>query len=89
MTRSAIISIISAILLVIFTFQNAESTELTIFFWKFGMSQSLMLLIIFATGAGFGYFFHITKSRRKRREENAKNTSSTLPEIKYRDLLRD
>jgi len=76
MTRSAIISVIAAILLVIFTFQNAESTELAIFFWKFEMSLSLMLLIIFALGAGFGYFFHVAVSLRKRRIAEEKNNQT-------------
>jgi len=32
MPRSAILSVIAAILLVIFTFQNAETADLTLFF---------------------------------------------------------
>ncbi|MFH1119455.1 MAG: lipopolysaccharide assembly protein LapA domain-containing protein [Bacteroidota bacterium] len=68
MSRSAIISIISAILLVIFAIQNSGTALLTLFFWKFEMSLALMLLLLFVLGAGFGYFFHIAVALRKKAE---------------------
>lgn len=81
MSKSAIISIIAAILLVIFAVQNAEEAALTLFFWEFKMSLALMLLLLFAVGAGFGYFFHIAIGLRKKKEAalktNAENKSST------------
>lgn len=80
MSRSAIISIIAAILLVIFAVQNAGSTKLTILFWNFEMSLALMLLILFITGAGFGYFFHIAVGLRRKKSAESKDTTSKHPE---------
>ncbi|HPG34396.1 MAG: LapA family protein [Lentimicrobiaceae bacterium] len=70
MSRSAIITIIAAILLVIFSIQNSASAELKLFFWSFNMSLALMLLFIFLIGAGFGYFFHLWMVSRKQKSEN-------------------
>ncbi|GEM_PF-1203623 len=72
MSKSAIISVISAILLVIFAIQNSETAPLTLFFWKFEMSLALMLLLLFILGAGFGYFFHIAVGLRKKKDARLK-----------------
>ncbi len=79
MSKSAIISIIAAILLVIFAVQNAEEAALTLFFWEFKMSLALMLLLLFVVGAGFGYFFHIAIGLRKRKETEAKASAEIKP----------
>lgn len=67
MSKSAIISIISAVLLIILAVQNSGIAALTLFFWEFKMSLALLLLIMFLLGAGFGYFFHIAVVLRKKR----------------------
>ncbi len=72
MSKSAIVSIIAVILLVIFAVQNSEVAGLTLFFWSFEMSKSLMLLIMFLIGACFGFFFHVAVSLRKKKEARIK-----------------
>jgi uncharacterized integral membrane protein len=72
MSKWAIISIISAILLIILAFQNSETAMLTLFFWKFEMSLSLMLLLLFVLGAEFGYFFNVAVGLRKKKEARLK-----------------
>lgn len=67
MSKSAILTVISAILLVIFAVQNSEPASMTIFFWDITMSLALLLLIVFFLGTGFGYFFHMTVSLRKKK----------------------
>jgi len=45
------------------------------------MSLALMLLIVFITGAGFGYFMHVTignKKRRKSKEEELAKRSKEM-----------
>jgi uncharacterized integral membrane protein len=76
MSKSAIISIISAILLIIFAVQNSEIAALTLFFWEFKMSLALLLLIMFLLGAGFGYFFHIAIVLRKKRAKREQDKLS-------------
>lgn len=68
MSKSAIISIIAAVLLVVFTVQNSEVASLTLFFWEIQMSLALMLFFLFLLGAGFGYFFHMSISRKKKKQ---------------------
>lgn len=65
MSRSAIITLVSVILLLIFAVQNAGVVSLTLFFWTFNMSLALMLLLIFLLGTGFGYFFRMMVQHRK------------------------
>lgn len=67
MSKSAIITIIAAVLLVVFAVQNSEVASLKLFFWEIQMSLALMLLFLFILGAGFGYFFHILVLRRKKK----------------------
>ncbi|MBK9356723.1 MAG: DUF1049 domain-containing protein [Bacteroidales bacterium] len=67
MSRSAIITIITAILLIIFAVQNSEPASMTLLFWDLTMSLALLLLIMFVLGTGFGYFFHMTISMRKKK----------------------
>ncbi len=82
MSKSAIISIIAAILLVIFAIQNSEIAALTLFFWEFKMSLSLMLFIMFLLGAGFGYFFHIAIGLRKKKTEMEKSEAGNASQTK-------
>lgn len=82
MSKSAIISIIAAILLVIFAIQNSEIAALTLFFWEFKMSLSLMLFIMFLLGAGFGYFFHIAIGLRKKKALTEKYEAGNIPQAK-------
>lgn len=79
MSKSAIISIIAAILLIILAIQNSEIASLTLFFWEFQMSLSLMLLIMFLLGGGFGYFFHIAIGLRKKKILLEKSEAGNLP----------
>ncbi len=82
MSKSAIVSIIAAILLVIFAIQNSEIAAVTLFFWEFKMSLSLMLFIMFLLGAGFGYFFHIAIGLRKKKSRLEKSEAANIPPAK-------
>ena len=66
-----IISLLVLIALVaIFTFQNTQAVEVTLYFWSFELSASLLLLATFIVGVLCGtlltVIYSILKNRRKK-----------------------
>ncbi len=63
-------------LVAVFTFQNTQSVDVTLYFWSFKLSVSLLLLATFSIGVLCGMllmFLHsVIKNRRK--ESNAPAT---------------
>jgi uncharacterized integral membrane protein len=67
-------------LVAVFTFQNTQSVDVTLYFWSFALSVSLLLLATFSIGVLCGMllmFLHtVIKTRRK---EAAESTNLTYP----------
>lgn len=66
MKFKTILAIIFAILIVIFSLQNSEVTEVDFFFWKISMSTVLVILGSF----GIGVLVGILVSMKKRQSED-------------------
>ena len=67
-------------LVAVFTFQNTQSVDVTLYFWSFALSVSLLLLATFSIGVLCGMllmFLHsVIKNRRK---EATESTNLTYP----------
>ncbi len=67
-------------LVAVFTFQNTQSVDVTLYFWSFALSVSLLLLATFSIGVLCGMllmFLHsVIKNRRKEAAESTNLTYS-------------
>lgn len=78
MSKSSIVIIISALLLVVFSIQNAGNVELNLFFWKVNGSLALMLILVFLLGAITGYFVRMASElRRNKMDTNTATVDKT------------
>ncbi|MFW5752118.1 MAG: LapA family protein [bacterium] len=65
MQRSLIISIIAAVLLVVFAIQNVEPINVRLYLWDVSLSRALLLLVTFGIGVILGALFSIPTMNRK------------------------
>ncbi len=54
-------------LVVLFIFQNMEVVEIRFLFWSISMSRSLMIFLVFFSGAVAGWFLHSYSGYRKKK----------------------
>ena len=67
-----VIALIAVALIVIFVFQNMDSTGITVLWWQAVTPLWLLALVIFALGFLAGYLVKTRRVRRKRREAQAR-----------------
>lgn len=83
MQRTLIFALIAAIILVIFTIQNAAIVDLKLWFWEVRSSQALIILITLALGSLIGVLVSIpSRSKKKKEIEHLKKEIKTLKENK-------
>ncbi|ADV50085.1 LapA family protein [Cellulophaga sp. E16_2] len=63
MKTKTIIAIVMAILITIFSLQNAEMTDIKFLFWKLSLSRVLIILGSFAFGIVVGLLISLKKNR--------------------------
>jgi uncharacterized integral membrane protein len=81
MQRTLIFALITAIILVIFTIQNADPVDLKLWFWEVKSSQALIILITLALGSVIGVLVSIpSRSKKKKEIEQLKKEIKTLKE---------
>lgn len=73
MNKSLIISLVAALLLIIFAIQNAEDVWIKFWFWRFQGSQALIIFISVVLGVLISYFFTIPSNRRKNKTISGKD----------------
>ncbi|MBP0902324.1 lipopolysaccharide assembly protein LapA domain-containing protein [Mariniflexile gromovii] len=61
MNFRTIIGLLIALVIVIFSIQNAEVTDVKFFIWKLSMSRVLIILGSFAIGVLVGYLLSLRK----------------------------
>lgn len=72
MNKSLIISLIAALLLVIFAIQNAGETEITLWFWSFKGTLALVILISVIFGVLMSYVFTFPSIHKKNKTISAR-----------------
>ena len=81
MQRTLIFALIAAIILVIFTVQNAAIVDLKLWFWEVKSSQALIILITLALGSIIGVLVSIPSRTKKKKEiEQLKKELKNLKE---------
>jgi len=68
-----IVSLVLAVLLLVFIIQNAAVVELHLFFWTLSMSRSLMILFVLFIGLVIGWIVGSHFSRKAQANENLEN----------------
>ncbi|MCK5087959.1 MAG: LapA family protein, partial [Melioribacteraceae bacterium] len=53
-----IVSIIIAVLVIIFMFQNSETVQIHLFFWTISMSRAIMVFSLLIAGILIGWFLN-------------------------------
>ena len=53
-----IVSIIIAVLVIIFMFQNSETVQIHLFFWTISMSRAIMVSSLLIAGILIGWFLN-------------------------------
>ncbi len=69
MKKSFWLLIILAILIVIFSVQNASPVDFTFLIWKGNISLAVLLIITFILGAIIGAMYNIVASKSKRNKK--------------------
>jgi len=69
-------------LAVLFIIQNMEVVEIRFLFWSISMSRSLMIFLLFTSGAVSGWLLHSYSGYRKRKMKGSdpETTSDEVPE---------
>lgn len=81
MQRTLIFALIAAIILVVFTIQNAAIVDLKLWFWDVRSSQALIILITLALGSLIGVLVSIpSRSKKKKEIEQLKKEIQKLKE---------
>ena len=70
-----IVLLVLIALVAVFTFQNTQAVEVTLYFWSFSLSASLLLLATFTIGVLCGMLLTVVHSIIKKRR-----TEKTVPE---------
>jgi uncharacterized integral membrane protein len=70
-----IVLLILISLVAVFTFQNTQAVEVTLYFWSFSLSVSLLLLATFTIGVLCGMLLTVVHSIIKKRR-----TEKSVPE---------
>lgn len=70
-----IVLLVLIALVAVFTFQNTQAVEVTLYFWSFSLSVSLLLLATFAIGVLCGMLLTVVHSIVKKRR-----AEKTVPE---------
>ena len=52
-------------LVVVFTVQNVATTEVNFFFWSVSLPRAIVLFLVFAAGAAFGWLFRGSRDRQR------------------------
>ncbi len=87
MQRTLIFALIAAIILVVFTIQNAAIVDLKLWFWEVKSSQALIILITLALGSIIGVLVSIpSRSKKKKEIEKLKKEIKTLKGFEYETL---
>ena len=73
MNKYLIISLIAAIVLVVFAIQNAAEVPIKLWFWQFEGSQALIILFSVILGILISYFFTYPSLRKKNKIISGKN----------------
>ncbi len=60
-------ALVLAVLIVVFTLQNTESTTVTLFAWSITTSRALMLFVVLAVGVALGWLLRSLRGRRTRK----------------------
>ena len=69
-----IVLLVLIALVAVFTFQNTQAVEVTLYFWSFSLSVSLLLLATFTIGVLCGMLLTVVHSIIKKRR-----TEKTVP----------
>jgi uncharacterized integral membrane protein len=88
MNKYLIISLIAAIVLVVFAIQNAGEATIILWFWQFKGSQALIILISVILGILFSYFFSYPALRKKNKIISAKNDEIKKLNEQIKNLLK-
>jgi len=67
-----VIALIAVALVVVFVFQNMDSTGITVLWWEAETPLWLLALVVFTLGFLAGYLVKTRRARRKRREAQAR-----------------
>ena len=62
-----VVSVILALILVVFILQNTAVMEFRLLFWTVAMSRALMLFLLLGIGLLCGWFLHANFASRRRR----------------------
>jgi uncharacterized integral membrane protein len=63
--KNVIIGVVLGMIVIIFAWQNAETTTIKFFFWQFSTSRAIMLLIVFIIGFFTGWIIRSIRARKK------------------------
>jgi uncharacterized integral membrane protein len=82
MKTSFWVFIIAAILLVVFSVQNADNTNLKIFIWSFEVSKAVLIIATFLAGLVTGAIYAFLSKKGKEKSVSTKPTATptTPPE---------
>jgi len=64
-----ILSLVVAVLIVIFIVQNVAVVDIKFLFWKLSMSRSLMMLFLIIVGIIIGWFLKSASVRRQKEDQ--------------------
>ena len=67
-------------LAVLFIFQNMAVVEIRFLFWSISISRSLLIFLLFSSGAVCGWFLHSYSGYRKRKGTLTETTPDNIPE---------
>ena len=78
MKKSFWILMVLAVLVVVFSVQNAEPVHFTLFMWQGELSLAILLISTFIVGAIVGALYYGIAMRNKRKNKNA-NIAKDIP----------
>lgn len=83
MQRTLIFALIAALILVVFTIQNADTVDIRLLLWDVNSSKALIILITLALGSLIGILVSIPSwSKKKKEVEQLKKEIKALKENK-------
>ena len=68
------------VLAILFIFQNMEVVEIRFLFWSVSISRSLLIFLLFTSGALCGWFLHSYSGYRKRKKSVQETSPENIPE---------